>query len=142
MSEPLTVEQPKPKAKPVPASALFIFIGDPKDNGAGNRAPSDDDDGPFLGSKVYGFTFPKGKAVPVPLNAKIGNTPMLVVEKLRGNSHFFEGTEAEFKAARDEGEIVFTKAPKKVPVRTQDVGVRGLEQPAGIKPSADDGDDD
>jgi hypothetical protein len=132
-------------AKPAPATTRFIFIGDPNDNGAASRAkPSDDDAGDFVGAKLYGIAFPKGKAVEVRLDRTCGpEVSTLVVTKLRGNPHFFEGTEDELKAAKAAGEVVIKPAPKKVPVRTRDIGVRGLKQPEGAKPAAaDDGDDD
>lgn len=116
------VGKPKPEAPPV---ATFIFIGDPKDSGRGSRAPRDDDD-TDTGSvcKLYGFKFPLGKAVDVPIDAKIGPlSVILVVDKLRGNSHFFEGTEAELKAAKASGELVFTKAPPKVKMLVKHLGL-------------------
>lgn len=131
----------KPKTKPQPKTATFIFIGDPNDNGAASRAPRDEDDEGVPAAEIYGHRFPKGKAVDVRLDAMIGDTHRTVVSKLRGNRHFFEGTEDELKAAKAAGEVSFKAQPKKVPVLVKNIGVRGLKQ-AGDKKPADDGDDE
>ena len=127
-------------------SAKFIFIGDPNDSGSASRAPqiidNEENDDAFVGCHMYGIKFPKGKAVDVPLNARIGDSTTLIVNKLRGNSHFFEGDEAELKAAKSAGEVVIKKAPKKVPVLVKHLGVRGLKQAEGVTKSNDDGDDE
>lgn len=129
-----------PKVKPVPATVKFVYIGDPNDNGAGSRAFEDDDDD-FRGIKLYGIKFPKGKAVDVRQDAVIAGTEISIVAKLQGNSHFFEGTEAEFAAAVKAGEIKRRKAPEKPVILVKNLGVRGMVQPDGIKTSSD-GDDD
>lgn len=138
-----TETTPRKALKTVPVTAKFIFIGDPTDNGAASRAPqtidNEGDDPGFVGADLYGFKFPKGKAVEVPLNATIGDTDTPIVRKLRGNRHFFEGTEDELKAAKAAGEVVVKKAPEKKPVYVKNIGVRGLDKAA---PKPDDGDDD
>ena len=106
-----------------PTTTKFIFIGDPNDGGAGSRAIDEDDDDGFRGMKIYGLTFPKGKAVEVRFDAKIGGTGMSVVDKLRGNTHFFEGTESEFKSAG----IAIKKAKPKTPRLVKNIGVRGVD---------------
>lgn len=119
-------------AKPVRETTQFIFIGDPNDNGKGSRAPRDDDeeDNGVPMCPMYGFKFPIGKPVAVPVDAKIGTSSMLIVDKLRGNTHFFEGTEAELAAAKSAGEIVIKKARPKSPILTRFHGMRRKDLPS------------
>lgn len=147
----LTVIEPTTKrgAKVPAVTAKFIFIGDPNDNGAASRAPqtidNEGDDPGFVGCEIYGIKFPKGNAVEVPLNAVIADTDTPIVRKLRGNRHFFEGTEDELKAARSAGEVKVKPAPKKEPVYIKNLGVRGLKQSAETAKNTQttsDGDDD
>lgn len=147
----VTVIEPTSKrgAKAPVATAKFIFIGDPNDNGAASRAPqtidNEGDEQGFIGCAIYGMRFPKGKAVEVPLNAMIADTDTPIVRKLRGNRHFFEGTEDELKAARSAGEVKVKVAPKKEPVLIKNLGVRGLKQAAETArntQNTSDGDDD
>jgi hypothetical protein len=131
--------RPSKAAKPVRETAKFTFIGDLKDSGRGSRAPRDDDD-EDTGTvcNLYGFKFPIGKAVSVPLDATIGTSATTVAEKLRGNSHFFEGDEAELKAAKDAGQIVVVKARPKTPVLTRFHGMRRKDLPSEDAHAMDD----
>ena len=131
MTTDTDIKQQQHKPKPAPATTRFIFIGDPKDNGAGSRAPRDEDANEFAGVEMYGIRFPKGKAVEVRLDRKIADTDRLTADKLRGNTHFFEGTEDELKTAKSNGEIVIKPAPKKVQSLVRNMGVRGVKQPNG-----------
>ncbi len=81
---------------------------------------------------VYGFKFPLNKAVSVPNDATIGETGISIPKKLRNNSHFFEGDEAELKAAKDAGEVTFTKAPKKIAKQVRYVGMRKGDMPGAV----------
>lgn len=124
-----------------PNTVKFIFMGDPTDNGAGSRVIDHDDENEFRGAVRYGMRFPKGKAVEVPVDAKIGpESHITIVSKLRGNNHYFEGDEAEFKAAKDAGRIKFKKAPEKTPVLVKEMGV--MRKRPKTSSSASDGDDD
>ena len=132
--------RPSKAAKPVRETTQFIFIGDPNDNGKGSRAPRDDDeeDNGVPMTAMYGFKFPLGKPVAVPLDAKIGTSSMMICEKLRGNSHFFEGTEAELSAAKAAGEIVIKKAKPKAPVLVRFHGMRRKDLPSENVNAMDD----
>ena len=130
--------QDRPILKANGQTVKFIFIGDPNDNGAGSHASKEDDDTDFRGSKRYGFTFPKGKAIEVPVNAKIGDTQMSVVEKLRNHSHYFEGSEEAFAAAKKSGAIQFRKAPPKRARLIKNIGVRGLDHGGTVQADDDD----
>ena len=142
MSEPLTATERPAKAKAEPTTARFVFIGDPKDSGRGSRARFDDDDEDTgTHCKLYGFKFPLGKAVTVPLDARIGITSMSVVDKLRGNSHFFEGDEEALKAAKASGALKIVKAPEKTPVLIKFKGMR-LKRVPGSKAMEPAGDED
>jgi hypothetical protein len=134
-----TPRAPKAKAKPEVETTKFIFIGDLKDSGRGSRAPRDDDDMETGTScNLYGYKFPIGRAVAVPLDAKIGTSSMLIVDKLRGNSHFFEGEEAELKAAKDAGQIAVVKARPKTPVLVKYAGMRRKDLPTEDAHAMDD----
>jgi hypothetical protein len=132
MSEDQAPTPRAPKAvKPVRETTKFIFVGDLKDGGRGSRAPRDDDDvDTGTVCDLYGYKFPLGRAVAVPLDAKIGTSNMMVIDKLRGNSHFFEGDEAELKAAKDAGQIVVVKARPKTPVLIRYQGMRRKDLPS------------
>lgn len=136
MSDNLDLPVTPRKAKPVPSTAQFIFIGDPNDNGRGSRAPRfEDDEDTTTACKLYEIRFPLGKSVAVPLEAKIGTSSMLIVDKLRGNSHFFEGTEAEFQAAKAAGEIKVRPAPKKAARMVKYYGMRRADMPNAVQQS-------
>lgn len=134
MSDSQEVTVSTRKQKPALATAQFIFIGDPNDNGRGSRAPRfEDDEEVGTASKMFGIRFPLGKAVSVPLDARIGTSPTLVVDKLRANTHFFEGSEAEFIAAKAAGEIKVRPAPKKVARLVKYAGMRKSDMPNAVQ---------
>lgn len=127
------------RAKPAVAATQFIFVGDPNDNGRGSRAPRfDDDDDTDTACKIYGIRFPLGKAVSIPLEARIGTSSMLIVDKLRGNNHFFEGSEAEFQAAKASGQIKVKPAPKKTPQLVRYAGMRRRDLPDAVQSASMD----